>query len=438
MSIGLCLIACCPISYAAQTEKASYVVGDYEISLLRSESKYSGVTYKGKDGLETKISVPRITKAMADYYNSNIDLNDVDEVESEIEVAVVAENKLWFGLSFYGGEGTYGVGGVGFIDPGRNTIGILRHPALVDCSAEAIQVTPQEIIVLTYSQGELAGGLCNGLVRIDRKTFDSTIQMPDKKIGTLWDKDGGLTKEEEFVAQQYKTAKGDLVVHFKDWSSRPGSSLSPQELIEFNLIGADQFMLKQAAREYRWFDQAVGVGKLVFDQRCIWNATDKQPSCNPSLKTARPYMDQGEFTHLDMFESMVHVGTATRYGCTPAGWITFSVPTDKKFYGMGNKWMYDFMLAPGRKKYPDVDEINESKYAKQETMRLGYVSTSSSQGKYSRFSIEAIETENIACSEPFTNYSGPAIKSITTRMQTWEINQFYVLPEIKSVKQKNR
>lgn len=430
--LGLTLYLSTANSYAHENKQESFTIGDIKIDLVKSDMNYSGIRYTGKDGQEVTVSVPRVTRAMVAHYSAN---QNLDEVESEIGAAVVAENKLWFGMSFYGGEGTDGMGGIGFFDPKLKKIGLLRHPVLAYCSAKSIQVTPSEIVVLTHAQGELGEGICNGLVRINRKTLASTIQKPEGKVQAIWDKDGELSNAEKLAGKQYETAGRDLIEHFKAWPSKPGPSYTGKFQEALDSMGFEQFMLEQAKIEYRWIDQAFKHGKVIYDQRCKVDA-NLVPVCSPPFINRWHCYRGGECDVLRMINAQKSIKTAGGYSCLPsAAWLSLSLLSDNKRSGTG-AWQTESFYAPGRTYAPEVDKADISKAvraARIKTVKPGYQSTFYDYGigTKNQFSIEAMELTNVACAAPFEDYSGPAIKSLNTRLITTEINQSFVLPEMR-------
>jgi len=419
------------VAYAGQEIQQQFVIGDTSITLVQSEMYYSGFTYLGKDGLEATISVPGLTKAMLAHYRKNHSLDDIDEVVSEIGAVVVEENKLWFGMSFYGGEGWDGMGGVGFFDPKSKKIGILRHPALLNCSVKKIQVTPLEIVALTYSQGELSKGICNGLVRINRKTLSSIIQLPKGKIQTIWNKDDELSNTGKQVAKQYETAGSDLIAHFVNWPSAAGKSLTKGSQQSFGLLGLEQFMLHQAATEYRWFDQAIKHGKVVFEQRCKLSA-NHTTSCEPALRNIfeqgkQCIGDKAECTMAGFIFFLWRVNDSNykAYRCTPQAWFSISLPIDGGKVGYGD-WHRKDYFSPGRKSNP-TDWVKSKEEAQVPIIRSGYKASSSFQGKQFSFNVENFESTEVKCSPPYDFASGAAITSLTLHVISIEIDQEYVL-----------
>lgn len=431
IALGLC--SCLSSAYGkSQNEQDEFEIGDLKISLLRSaDMHYPGFTVLEKNGKKDTLFVPHITKAMVAHYSSDQNLDEIDEFESGIESAVVAEKRLWFGLSFYAGEGTDGMGGIGFFDPKLKKIGILRHPALVNCSVKAIQVTPLEILALTYSQGELSEGICNGLVAINRKTLASTLQKPKGNLQILWDKDGELSAEEKLVGKQYENASGELAAYFRNWPKKVGPTFTASELEKIDSIGLENYMLHQAEDEYNWFDQSVAHGKIIFEQSCKL-AVNEQPQCTLPLREIKDC--DGERVCMG-FTGLIRVHFSMvekhNYGCSPRAWGAIPLLSDKSNYGLGG-WQVDYFYAPGRM-YSPVDlylkNINKKPVS---IVNVGYESLFFSRGKKNRFSVEAIDFINVTCQSPFEEWSGPAIKSASIRLTTTEINQTYVPSETEA------
>jgi hypothetical protein len=77
-------------------------------------------------------------------------------------------NRLWFGKTFYDGEGTTGVGAIGSLSP-AGAYAFLRIPELFDWSVQGLLVEPAAIWAGRVSHGEGADH-SGGLLRYDRKT----------------------------------------------------------------------------------------------------------------------------------------------------------------------------------------------------------------------------------------------------------------------------
>jgi hypothetical protein len=81
----------------------------------------------------------------------------------------VVGTRIWFGKVFYDGEGTTGVGGLGYFDTSVSSYAFMPVPLLADWSASAILVEPAVvwIALVGYPEGEAYAG---GLLRYDRTT----------------------------------------------------------------------------------------------------------------------------------------------------------------------------------------------------------------------------------------------------------------------------
>jgi hypothetical protein len=77
-------------------------------------------------------------------------------------------DRLWFGKTFYDGEGTTGVGAIGSLDR-VGEYAFLRIPELLDWSVQGLLVEPDAIWTGRVSHGEGADR-SGGLLRYDRKT----------------------------------------------------------------------------------------------------------------------------------------------------------------------------------------------------------------------------------------------------------------------------
>lgn len=81
-------------------------------------------------------------------------------------------DRFWFGKVFYDGEGTTGVGGVGFFDTEKARYVVYSPPALAPWSASALLVEEDAVWVglVRYPEG---GTYSGGLVRLDRQTLSA-------------------------------------------------------------------------------------------------------------------------------------------------------------------------------------------------------------------------------------------------------------------------
>jgi len=130
----------------------------------------------------------------------------VSAVASEIMAGCVSEDgEIWVGFGFYEGEGSDGIGGIGYFDPRTGESGVLRHPALVDYSISDLKVTADTIYAVTKGFYEGASTVGNGLVAISRRTLHAIARVPPG-TSTLWD-----TETQETVAPMYERPITDLI-----------------------------------------------------------------------------------------------------------------------------------------------------------------------------------------------------------------------------------
>jgi len=76
---------------------------------------------------------------------------------------------LWFGKTFYDGEGSTGIGGFGYFDTTRREFRVFTSSAIADSSVSALLVQPDAIWLALMRRGEY-GDSGSGLVRFDRRT----------------------------------------------------------------------------------------------------------------------------------------------------------------------------------------------------------------------------------------------------------------------------
>jgi len=96
------------------------------------------------------------------------------KLEERIGAWQAEKGGFWFGKTFYDGEGTTGVGAVGFLSRSRQ-YSFLTIPALFDWSADAILIEPDAVWAGLVSHGE-GPDAAGGLLRYDRHTHRSEIR----------------------------------------------------------------------------------------------------------------------------------------------------------------------------------------------------------------------------------------------------------------------
>ena len=129
----------------------------------------------------------------------------------------VEGGRLWFGKTFYNGEGATGLGGFGYFDTTTASYRLIAPPEIYPWSVSAILVEPQCVWLALDHRGEY-GDYPGGLLRWDRKT--ATVRMFAVKTvvkgmaeagGTLYlgAGDGIVTVKGEQVASYFVDARAD-------------------------------------------------------------------------------------------------------------------------------------------------------------------------------------------------------------------------------------
>jgi hypothetical protein len=104
---------------------------------------------------------------------------DVTEIRERVGGYEVAGDRIWFGKSFYDGEGTTGVGGIGYYDTKTRRFSMLDIPQLADWSVSALLVEDDAIWIgrVAYLEDAARSG---GLIRYDLSTRRVTeYTIPD-------------------------------------------------------------------------------------------------------------------------------------------------------------------------------------------------------------------------------------------------------------------
>jgi hypothetical protein len=79
------------------------------------------------------------------------------------------DGRIWFGKTFYDGEGSTGVGGFGYFDLKERRLHMFAPPEIADWSVSAIHVAPDAAWMALRQNGEY-GGSSGGLLRYDRQS----------------------------------------------------------------------------------------------------------------------------------------------------------------------------------------------------------------------------------------------------------------------------
>lgn len=113
---------------------------------------------------------------------------DQAEMNEEVGPHQVEGGRLWFGKTFYNGEGATGLGGFGYFDTATATYHLMTPPEIYPWSVSAILVEPQCVWLALHHRGEY-GDIAGGLLRWDRKT--ATVEsFPVKSIITAMARKG--------------------------------------------------------------------------------------------------------------------------------------------------------------------------------------------------------------------------------------------------------
>jgi len=107
---------------------------------------------------------------------------DQAEMNEQVGPHQVEGGRLWFGKTFYNGEGATGLGGFGYFDTATATYHLMAPPEIYAWSVSAILVEPDCVWLALYHRGEY-GDTAGGLLRWDRNA--ATLQsFPVKSIIT--------------------------------------------------------------------------------------------------------------------------------------------------------------------------------------------------------------------------------------------------------------
>jgi hypothetical protein len=94
-------------------------------------------------------------------------------------------DKLWFGKTFYDGEGNSGVGGFGYFDASQRQFHLFAPPEVADYSVSAIRVEPEAVWMGIFQSGEY-GGSPAGVLRYDRRSQAiRKYELPDAVYGLM-------------------------------------------------------------------------------------------------------------------------------------------------------------------------------------------------------------------------------------------------------------
>lgn len=90
-------------------------------------------------------------------------------IDEKIGPSKLENDKLWFGKTFYDGEGTTGIGGFGYFSASDEKYHLFAPPEIAESSVSAIDVAPGSIWMALVHNGEW-GASSGGLLRYDRQS----------------------------------------------------------------------------------------------------------------------------------------------------------------------------------------------------------------------------------------------------------------------------
>ncbi len=154
---------------------------------------------------------------------------DAAKLENSIGPRLEREGKIWFGLSFYDGEGVTGVGGYGVFNIGSVTAEIKYSTETAPWSASAIFVDDDRVCMGLYRQPEGAA-YSGGLFCENRKTRVRQVYKIPQIINSIEKVDGALvlaTSNGLFIVYHRKIVTGKFSVN-KDGSYRMDFAESAQ------------------------------------------------------------------------------------------------------------------------------------------------------------------------------------------------------------------
>jgi hypothetical protein len=120
------------------------------------------------------------------------------------------DGRIWFGKTFYDGEGSSGVGGFGYFDQQDRKLHLFEPPEIADWSVSALDVTPDAVWMALVNNGEY-GGSSGGLFRFDRRTDAARrLSLPDIAL-RLAHIDGKILAATDFG---FAVVEGDRITRF--------------------------------------------------------------------------------------------------------------------------------------------------------------------------------------------------------------------------------
>jgi hypothetical protein len=132
------------------------------------------------------VVVPQTTTS--EYVNARPDMvrriSGVPHIEERIGAAQAVGDRVWFGKTFYDGEGFSGVGSLGYLDATKGTFTFLGIPELRPWSVSALLAQDQIVWAGLVSRPEGADH-SGGLLRHDLQTSKTRIYPVEDLITSL-------------------------------------------------------------------------------------------------------------------------------------------------------------------------------------------------------------------------------------------------------------
>jgi len=155
------------------TVRRLLVCDDYRINKSSEQDNIPGILELLREDCRF-YPLPPLTQALFHKYRPRWQLSPGESLDHQRDPHTLEQNigpfqlsgdRLWFGISFYDGEGYSGVGGLGSFDSKTNVFRIRRYPELVDWSTSALLVEGEEIWLGLVQKSEGRSGM-GGLLRI--------------------------------------------------------------------------------------------------------------------------------------------------------------------------------------------------------------------------------------------------------------------------------
>jgi hypothetical protein len=173
------------IKYKADREPAFRVLGDADarpwLARVHSTVGTEGpearrVIYIENDKAPVPAAVPSLPRTTYDQFAAarpgrvkNGYVRAGTELHDSVGCWQQEDGRIWFGKSFYDGEGSTGVGGFGYFDLNERRLHMFAPREIADWSVSAIDVGPDAVWMALVMNGEY-GGSSGGLLRYDRQS----------------------------------------------------------------------------------------------------------------------------------------------------------------------------------------------------------------------------------------------------------------------------